>query len=106
MSQIDYTPLQKKLRLAAGAKTAVTKQAFDYFRTITPRGKSGRAKNSTRLNNNRIEASYPYASVLDAGRGFRDGQMRGSTQAPDGMTRPTIKEVDRLVQQYIKKAGA
>lgn len=105
MSQIDYTPLQKKLRLAAGAKTAVTKQAFDYFKTITPQ-RSGRAKNSTRLNNNRIEANYPYASVLDAGRGFRDGQMRGSTQALDGMTRPTIKEVDRLVRQYIKKAGA
>jgi hypothetical protein len=51
------------------------------------------------LTNNTILAGYPYAGVLDAGRGMRDGQMRGSNQAPKGMTEPTLK----FLLDYIKK---
>lgn len=79
--------------------------AFREFYRITPVNKNpkaktrGNAKRSTTLNGNKIQANYPYANVLDQGRGFRDGQMRGSDQAPKGMTEPAIEELRRYVYQ-------
>jgi hypothetical protein len=76
----------------------LTKVAHDHFKKITPR-KTGNAQQSTTHNQNSIVADYPYAFVLDAGRGHRDGQMRGSTQAPKGMSQPTVD----YIRDYIKK---
>jgi hypothetical protein len=76
----------------------LAKVAFDEFKKNTP-VKTGNARRSTTLSGNEILADYPYAGVLDQGRGFRDGQMRGSTQAPRGMTEPTLK----FLLDYIKK---
>lgn len=104
MSSVDFKALDKKLKSIAGLKQAVMPKAFDFFKNITPI-RSGNAKNNTRLVKNTIEAKYNYASVLDAGRGYRNGQMRGSTQAPQGMSKPTQKEVAKLVKQYIKTLG-
>jgi hypothetical protein len=73
--------------------------AFQKFVDVTPIDK-GNAKRNTVLQNTKIIANYPYADVLDKGRGFRDGQMRGSNQAPNGMTQPTIEYVrDYVFQQ-------
>lgn len=73
--------------------------AYQKFLDATP-VRTGNAKNNTNLKGNSIEMNYNYGHVLDQGRGFRDGQMRGSTQAPKGMTEPTIKEVrDYIYQQ-------
>jgi len=61
--------------------------------------KTGNARRSTSLQGNQINANYNYAEVLDQGRGFRDGQMRGSVQAPRGMTEPTIEAIRLYFQQ-------
>jgi len=67
--------------------------------------KSGNAKANTSLKGNVIEANYPYAFVLDAGRGFRDGQMRGSDQAPHGMSEPTKELAKKIIPQIVQKIG-
>lgn len=66
-------------------------ESVNKYIDLTPI-RDGNARRSTTLNRqNEIVANYPYAEVLDAGRGFRDGQMRGSKQAPQGMTKPFLK---------------
>lgn len=67
----------------------LAKEAYDYFRGITPE-RTGNAKRSTRLRNDEIQADYAYAQRLDGGY---------SSQAPQGMTKPT----EKFIQEYIKK---
>jgi hypothetical protein len=107
MSKIDMTVFDAKLRNLAQLKARVTPQAFKFFHDLTPVAavKGGNARNSTTLQGNKIVANYEYASVLDAGRGYRDGQMRGSVQAPAGMTAPTQQQLVKLVQQYMATLG-
>ena len=82
----------------------VVKDAYDYFRAITPI-KTGNARSNTSLDlpKRTIDADYPYAGVLDAGRRMTSRGMRGSTQAPNGMSKPTILEVNRSVKREIGK---
>lgn len=78
-------------------------KAYEFFKQTTPYHK-GNARSQTKLgSDNSIQANYPYAAVLDAGRGVRDGQMRGSTQAPQGMTAPTIEYMNQIMDSLIKK---
>jgi hypothetical protein len=78
--------------------TKLASEAYNFFRGITPI-KSGNARNSTSLKGDEIHASYPYAAVLDKGRHMTSSGMRGSVQAPNGMTNPT----EKFVTNYIKK---
>jgi hypothetical protein len=73
-------------------------EAYKFFKGITPI-KSGNARSNTSLRGDSIEAQYPYAAVLDKGRHMTSSGMRGSTQAPTGMSRPT----ENHIQQWIKK---
>lgn len=104
MTTVNFTGLTKKLQALSGVSQAVMPKAFQYFENLTPLRK-GNARASTHLNGNKIEAQYQYASVLDAGRGFRDGQMRGSIQAPTGMSQPTRTFIAQAVHQYIQSIG-
>jgi len=74
---------------------------FESFRKYTPI-RTGNAKRNTKLNGTQIQTDYPYARVLDEGRGYRDGQMRGSTQAPKGMSEPTIQDVTDYIKNQSK----
>lgn len=67
----------------------LTQVAGQEFINKTP-VRTGNARSKTVVQGNQIVTNYGYAEVLDAGRGFRDGQMRGSEQAPQGMTKPAI----------------
>jgi hypothetical protein len=73
--------------------------ANDIFRGVkdTTPVDTGTAKRGWRLltksKNYEIVNNVPYIGVLDQGRSFRDGQMRGSTQAPKGMTGPTLRQL-------------
>jgi len=67
----------------------LAREAFDYFRGITPIRK-GNARRSTHLQGDEIQADYAYAQRLDDGY---------SPQAPRGMTRPT----EKFIQEYIRK---
>lgn len=46
--------------------------------------------------------AVPYITVLDEGRRMVDGKLQGSIQSPDGMSRPTIREMEPT----IKRIGA
>ena len=102
---VDMSGALNKFRNLKRLKLEVMKPAADYFEMITPI-RTGNAKNNTYLQGDKIEANYTYAFVLDAGRGFRDGQMRGSIQAPMGMSAPTTTYLQQLITRYVKKYGA
>jgi hypothetical protein len=68
----------------------IARVAYKEFKSLTP-VRSGNAKRNTRLKDNEIQANYAYATRLDNG---------WSSQAPNGMTEPTMK----VVEDYIKKA--
>ena len=68
----------------------LAKEAYDYFKDITPR-RSGNAQNNTRLRGDEIWADYPYAQRLDAGWSKQHGGI--------GMTKPT----EKFIQEYINK---
>lgn len=78
----------------------IAEVAFQSFRKHTPID-NGYARDHTKKNGRRIEANYPYAQVLEKGRSFRDGQMRGSVQAPQGMTKPTIEDIRKYLFTHL-----
>ena len=104
-SQVSINGFLMKITALKGIKKAVMPKAYTYFRQITPI-KTGNARNHTDLNGDNIEANYPYAYVLDQGRFMSSRGMRGSEQAPDGMTKPTTKYIKTLVEQYVSKIKA
>jgi len=77
------------------------KEAYKEFKDVTPI-KTGNARSKTKLKGKTIEANYPYAQVLDKGRHMTSRGMRGSEQAPEGMTKPTEAFVKKRVQQILK----
>jgi hypothetical protein len=77
------------------------KDAYNVFKDITP-VKTGYAKSKTQLRGNTIEANYPYAQVLDKGRHMTNRGMRGSTQAPKGMTKPTMEYIRKRVNEILR----
>ena len=93
--KIDMSGLKNQLKKASKIKDAIIKPAYKFFLLETPI-KTGYARSHTRLKQSSIEAKYPYAGKLDAGY---------SKQSPQGMTEPTLKEIKRLANDYIKKIG-
>ena len=78
-------------------------QAESEYRSLTPIA-SGNARRNTRLvNNDTIEANYPYAQVLDRGRHLTPRGMRGSKQAPSGMTKPFLAWARRRIAEIFRK---
>lgn len=77
------------------------KEAFNEFVKNTP-VKTGNAKRNTKLKGNTIHADYAYGSVLDKGRHMTSRGMRGSEQAPQGMSKPTEEFIQKRITQIIK----
>jgi hypothetical protein len=72
---------------------SVMKQGHVYLRNKTPIDQ-GNARNRTKRQGLTIRSKYPYAGRLDEG---------WSKQAPNGFTEPTIDELERLIDNYIKR---
>jgi hypothetical protein len=79
----------------------VPKEAYQFFLKQTP-VKTGNAKRNTRLKGNTIQANYQYAEVLDKGRHMTSRGMRGSEQAPEGMTKPTEEFIQKRVNKIVQ----
>ncbi len=77
----------------AKALSAVPKNAFTFFRQVTPI-RSGNARSNTYLNNDTIVAGYNYATKLDNG---------SSRQAPSGMSKPTQAFIKKEVNAILKR---
>jgi hypothetical protein len=79
------TPALKRIRQQL---EQMPQQLHQEMVKLTPED-SGNAKRKTKLvNRRRIEARYSYAKVLNKGRHMTRKGMRGSLQAPQGMTGP------------------
>ena len=103
-AKINNTNLQAKLNRLVKMRDQAMPAIYEEFVKNTPVD-TGAARENTTYHSNVIQANYTYASVLDAGRGFRDGQMRGSDQAPHGMVEPTVEYAKKLVPQIVAKLG-
>jgi hypothetical protein len=84
-------PIVKQIRHLEKAldPRQLAEEAYGFFRQATPID-TGRARSNTKLSGDSIIAQYPYATRLDNGY---------SRQAPDGMSRPT----EKFIERYIKK---
>lgn len=84
---------QSKIALSLNAArkemNTIPGKAFNFFYFETPID-TGRARSRTRLKGDTIRADYPYAGRLD--RGY-------SKQAPQGMSKPTLAYIRRLVRK-------
>jgi len=78
------------------------KEAYQVFKDNTP-VKTGNARRSTTLKGKTIEAQYQYAKVLDKGRHMTNRGMRGSDQAPVGMTKPTEQFIQSRLKEILRK---
>jgi hypothetical protein len=79
----------------------VPQEAYDFFVKTTPI-RSGNARKQTKFQNGVIKANYPYAEVLDKGRHMTKRGMRGSEQAPEGMTKPTEEFIKNRVNKIMR----
>lgn len=68
-------------------------EAYNFWVRGTPKD-TGRARRSTKLKGNEIQARYPYAERLDTG---------WSKQAPDGMSEPTGKFIEARLKKIMRK---
>jgi hypothetical protein len=84
------TPSLKRIQQQLGK---VPDQAFRFWEKQTP-VQSGRARRSTKLQGDTIQAKYPYATRLNEGY---------SKQAPQGMSEPTDKFVAALTKRIMRK---
>lgn len=100
--KVDISGLSKKLQQLADVPDDVMKSAYDVFKKTTP-VKSGNARRRTRLSDSEIQADYAYAAVLDGGRRRENGREVGSTQAPKGMSEPTIAAIRKKIDAEVKK---
>ena len=71
----------------------IPKKAHKFFVKTTPID-TGHARRSTKLKGNKIHGKYHYASFLNVG---------WSKQAPDGMTNPVTRYINRLVKKIMRK---
>ena len=77
------------------------KEAYQTFKNATP-VKTGNAKRNTKLKGNTIQADYAYGGVLDKGRHMTSRGMRGSEQAPEGMTKPTEDFIKKRISEILR----
>jgi hypothetical protein len=102
--EITDDKMRAKIRTAKLVVQNSMSTIFEEFIKNTPRDK-GNARDHTYVNGKTIHANYEYAQVLEAGRGVRDGKMRGSEQAPKGMTQPTLKFAKDLLKRKMNLEG-
>jgi hypothetical protein len=86
----------KEIEQASNPQT-MAKLAYDTWVKFTPKD-TGNARNKTKLKNTEIHADYPYAVRLDQGW---SKQFQGQ-----GMTKPTLAELQKYVKNNLKKRGA
>jgi len=93
--KIDDRNALRLLKDAEKVAENVGQKAYQYFKDITPK-RSGNAQRNTKYDRGTktITADYPYAERLDKG---------WSKQAPKGMTEPTEKQLEKWVEEEVRK---
>lgn len=102
MAQIfNSDKFKSKMDKLSKLKSDVMPKAYKEFIDSTPRD-TGNAKRNTKLVNYIIIAKYMYAKVLNDGRRMTNKGMKGSTQAPEGMVKPTVAKIPKMIKNYIR----
>lgn len=91
--------ITRKINLALNRFPAEVHQQFVRATPID----TGNARRRTRLRGNIIHAAYRYAKVLDKGRHVTNRGVRGSKQAPNGMSKPVKAWAIRRFRQILRK---
>ena len=90
--RLDKDTITPSIAKIKAALQRLPKAAFEDWVKTTPIA-SGNARRKTRLNQNTIEAAYPYAQRLDEGY---------SKQAPKGMSEPVQKFIEREMKKIMR----
>jgi len=93
--------ISTKIKRLQNQLAELPKEAYEEFKNNTP-VRTGNAKRNTQLKGKTIQANYQYAGVLDKGRHMTNRGMRGSEQAPEGMTKPTRDFVKKRVKNILR----
>ena len=100
--KVDVTnTITKSLKNIQQKLNNLPQEAYKEFVNNTP-VRTGNARKKTKISGKTIDANYPYAGVLDKGRHMTRRGMRGSEQAPEGMTKPTKDFIRKRVKQIIR----
>lgn len=99
--ELKVNTITSSLRKIQRKMSKLPAEAHKEFVKNTP-VKTGNARKRTKLQGNNIKAQYPYAEVLDKGRHMTSRGMRGSDQAPEGMSKPTEDFIEKRIQQILK----
>lgn len=94
ISKKDLAKLQKQVNNAIDDSTEDT---YEFFKKKTP-VKGGNARRNTKIQDRgsktTISGDYAYAGRLDSGY---------SKQAPRGMTKPSLKELEKQITRQFRK---
>ena len=91
--KINAKVFDKRMKELAGLPSFLVDEALQITKENTPVA-SGNARNKTIKKRNKIVSDYAYAGRLNEGY---------SNQAPQGFTKPTIKQLDDKASKYVRK---
>ena len=91
--KVNAKVFNKRMKKLAGLPSYLIDEALDLTKQNTPVA-SGNARNNTVKKSNSIVSNYAYAGRLDSGY---------SSQAPQGFTKPTIAQLQKEANTYVRK---
>lgn len=91
--KVEKDDITKSLTKIQENLKRLPQEAYNFWVSKTPKD-TGNARRKTSLKGNTIVADYPYADRLDKG---------WSKQAPDGMSEPTSKFIEKRLKQIMRK---
>tara|TARA_R100001463_G_scaffold43503_2_gene90699 strand:+ start:6505 stop:6795 length:291 start_codon:yes stop_codon:yes gene_type:complete len=93
MVKVDVSEVTRMLKQLEEMGPNVMKESGKFFKAKTPI-RSGNARRNTSTKDTTIKANYGYAARLDEG---------WSSQAPQGMSGDTIKDMESQVNKIVRK---
>ena len=93
MSKVTKDAVTPSLKRLKKELAALPREVYNYWVSVTPID-TGNARRKTKLVGDTIHANYAYADRLDEGY---------SKQAPNGMTEPTNKFIEKRIRQMLRK---
>ena len=91
--KIDARVFDRRMKKLSELPEELLDQALDLVKENTP-VQSGYARRNTKKQGNSIVSDYPYADRLNEGY---------SRQAPDGFTEPTIEQLRKEADKFVRK---
>lgn len=91
--KINARVFEKRMKKLSELPTHLLDEALELVKENTP-ADSGYARRNTVRKGNQIVSDYPYAGRLD------DGYSR---QAPNGFTEPTIEQLRKETDKFVRK---